>query len=246
VSHVTHITRITHDTFLNGQLNIAQPGSGYRYSIDAVLLASLPRPKAGQSLLDLGTGCGIIPLILAFRNREVRITGVEVQRELVQLAAMNVMNNGLKDRVRIIHEDLRRLSQDIIGGPVDWIVSNPPYRRAVSGRVNPDTQRALARHEIKVNLHQLISTVKRLLKTGGRFAIIYPSERMVDLFNEMRQAGLEPKWLQCVHSQAEDEAKLILVQAVMGGKAGLKIGRPLVVYGSDGNYSTAVQNMMAP
>lgn len=246
MSHVTHITHITHDTFLNGQLHIAQPGSGYRYSIDAVLLASLPRLKAGQSLLDLGTGCGIIPLILAFRNREVRITGVEVQRELAQLAAMNVLNNGLQDRVRIIHEDLRRLSQDIVGGPVDWIVSNPPYRRAVSGRVNPDTQRALARHEIKVNLHQLISTVKRLLKTGGRFAIIYPSERMVDLFNEMRLAGLEPKWLQCVHSQAEDEAKLILVQAVMGGKAGLKIGRPLVVYGSDGNYSTAVQNMMAP
>ncbi len=243
---MSHVTHITHDTFLNGLLHIAQPGSGYRYSIDAVLLASLPRLKAGQSLLDLGTGCGIIPLILAFRNREVRITGVEVQRELAQLAAMNVLNNSLQDRVRIIHEDLRRLSQDIIGGPVDWIVSNPPYRRAVSGRVNPDTQRALARHEIKVNLHQLISTVKRLLKTGGRFAIIYPSERMVDLFNEMRLAGLEPKWLRCVHSQAEDEAKLILVQAVMGGKAGLKIGRPLVVYDSDGNYSTAVQNMMTP
>lgn len=240
------MAHVTHDTFLNGQLRIAQPGSGYRYSIDAVLLAALPRLKPGQSLLDLGTGCGIIPLILAFRNREVRITGVEVQRELAHLAATNVLNNGLQDRVRIIHEDLRRISPDMVDGPVDWIVSNPPYRRAVSGRVNPDTQRALARHEIKVNLHQLISTVKRLLKTGGRFAIIYPSERTVDLFSEMRLAGLEPKWLQCVHSQAEGDAKLVLVQAVMGGKAGLKIGRPLVVYGSDGSYSAAVQNMMAP
>ena len=240
------MSHITHDTFFNGHLRIAQPGSGYRYSIDAVLLAALPRLKAGQSLLDLGTGCGIIPLILAFRNKEVRITGVEVQPELAQLAEMNVLNNGLEDRVRILHEDLRRLSPDMIGGPVDWIVSNPPYRRAVSGRINPDTQRALARHEIKVNLHQLIGTAKRLLKTGGRFAIIYPSERTVDLFSEMRLAGLEPKWLQCVHSQADGDAKLILVQAVMGGKAGLKIGRPLVVYGSDGGYSVAVQHMMTP
>lgn len=237
---------VTHDTFLNGQLRIAQPGSGYRYSIDAVLLAALPRLKPGQSLLDLGTGCGIIPLILAFRNHAVRITGVEVQSELARLAAMNVANNGLQDRVRIIHEDLRRLSPAMVSGPVDWIVSNPPYRRAVSGRINPDTQRALARHEIKVNLPQLIGATRRLLKTGGRFAIIYPSERAVDLFSEMRLAGLEPKWLRCVHSQADGDAKLVLVQAVMGGKPGLKIESPLVVYGTDGCYSAAVQDMMVP
>jgi tRNA1Val (adenine37-N6)-methyltransferase len=240
------VADVTHDTFLNGQLRIAQPESGYRYSIDAVLLAALPRLKPGQSLIDLGTGCGIIPLILAFRNRTVRITGVEVQSELARLAAMNVANNGLQDRVRIIHEDLRRLSPAMVSGPVDWIVSNPPYRRAISGRVNPDSQRALARHEIKVNLRQLIGAVRRLLKTGGRFAIIYPSERTVDLLCEMRLAGLEPKWLQCVHSQADGDAKLVLVQAVMGGKPGLKIESPLVVYGTDGCYSAAVQDMMVP
>jgi tRNA1Val (adenine37-N6)-methyltransferase len=240
------VADVTHDTFLNGQLRIAQPGSGYRYSIDAVLLAALPRLKPGQSLLDLGTGCGIIPLILAFRNPAVRITGVEVQSELARLAAMNVANNGLQDRVRIIHEDLRRVSPAMVSGPVDWIVSNPPYRRAVSGRINPDTQRALARHEIKVNLPQLIGATRRLLKTGGRFAIIYPGERAVDLFSEMRLAGLEPKWLRCVHSQADGDAKLVLVQAMMGGKPGLKIQKPLVVYGSDGCYSAAVRDMMVP
>jgi tRNA1Val (adenine37-N6)-methyltransferase len=240
------VTDVTHDTFFNGHLRITQPESGYRYSIDAILLAALPRLAPGQSLLDLGTGCGIIPLILAFRNDGVRITGVEVQPELAQLAAANVLNNGLQDRVRIIYEDLRRLSLAMIDGPVDWIVSNPPYRRPVSGRINPDAQRALARHEIKVNLRQLISTVKRLLKTGGRFAIIYPSERAVDLFSEMRSAGLEPKWLQCVHSHAEDAAKLVLVQAVMGGKSGLKIDSPLIVYGADGGYSAAVKDMMVP
>jgi len=240
------VTHITYDTFFNGRLRVAQPAKGYRYSLDAILLAALPRPKPGQSLLDLGTGCGIIPLILAFRNPEVRITGVEVQPELAQLAQSNVLNNGLQDRIRIVQADLRRLSLKAFEGPLDWVVSNPPYRRAASGRINPDTQRALARHEINVNLQQLINTAKRLLKNGGRFATIYPSERMVDLLVELRSAGLEPKWLKNVHSQPGDAAKLVLAQGVTGGKPGLIIEDPLVIYGPDGQYSDAVQEMMRP
>lgn len=238
--------RVTFDTFFNGRLRVAQPSSGYRYSLDAVLLAALPQPKPGQALLDLGAGCGIIPLILAFRHADVRIMGVEVQPELAQLADLNVSNNGMQDRIRIIHEDLRRLSLEMVGGPVDWIVSNPPYRRAASGRVNPNSQRALARHEINVNLQELIITVKRLLRTGGRFAIIYPSERTVDLLSQMRSAGLEPKWLRGIHSQAGQPAKLIMVQAVLGGKPGLTVEAPLVVYDADGQYASAVQEMMKP
>ncbi len=240
------MAHITYDTFFNGRLRVAQPAAGYRYSLDAILLAALPCPKPGQSILDLGTGCGIIPLILAFRNLEVRITGVEVQPELAQLAQKNVLNNGLQDRVRIIQEDLRQLSLEELDGPLDWIVSNPPYRRAASGRVDPNSQRALARHEINVNLQQLIRTAKRLLRRGGHFATIYPSERVVDLLCELRSAGLEPKWLQGVHSQSGDAAKLVLAQGVMGGKPGLKIEAPLVIYGPDGHYSGAVQGMMRP
>jgi tRNA1Val (adenine37-N6)-methyltransferase len=240
------VAPITYDTFFNGRLRVAQPGIGYRYSLDSILLAALPRPKPGQSLLDLGAGCGIIPLILAFRNVAVSITGIEVQSELAQLAELNVSNNGMQDRIRIIHKDLRRLSLETVDGPVDWIVSNPPYRRVASGRINPNSQRALARHEINVNLQQLISATKRLLRTGGRFATIYPSERTVDLLSEMRLAGLEPKWLQSVHSQSGDPAKLVLVQAVLGGKSGMIIEAPLVIYGSDGEYSGAVQAMMNP
>lgn len=237
---------VTFDTFFDGRLQVAQPDKGYRYSIDTILLAALPRLKPGQALLDLGTGCGIIPLILAFRFPETRITGVELQPELAQLADLNVSNNGMRNRVRIIHEDLRRLSLEMVAGPVDWIVSNPPYRRAASGRINPNCQRALARHEINVNLQELIDTVKRLLRTGGRFAVIYPSERAVDLLSLMRLAGLEPKWMQSIHSQAGHPAKLVLVQAVLGGGPGLTIETPLVIYDPDGKYSGAVQEMMKP
>jgi len=240
------VAPITSDTFFNGRLIVAQPDRGYRYSIDAVLLASLPRPKSGESLLDMGTGCGIIPLILAYRHPGLRITGVEVQPELARLARMNVATNSLQDRIRIIDHDLRHLTVEMINGPVDWIVSNPPYRRTASGRINPDSQRALARHEINLDLCQLIASVKRLLRTGGRFGIVYPSGRTVDLLSEMRRQHLEPKSMRCVHSHEGDTAKLVLVVGIMGGKSGLTIEAPLAIYSSDGHYSEAVMEMMSP
>jgi tRNA1Val (adenine37-N6)-methyltransferase len=240
------VAPITSDTFFNGRIIVAQPDRGYRYSIDAVLLASLPRPSSGASLLDLGTGCGIIPLILAYRHPGLRITGVEVQPELARLARMNVSTNSMQDRIRIMDHDLRHLSVGMIDGPADWIVSNPPYRRTASGRINPNSQRALARHEINLDLRQLIESVKRLLKTGGRFDIIYPSDRTVDLLSEMRRQMLEPKFLRCVHSHPDDAAKLVLVEAIMGGRSGLTIQTPLSIYGPDGQYSDAVREMMTP
>lgn len=238
------MTGSTNDSFFNGQLKVAQPISGYRYSIDAVILADFPSPKPGEHLIDLGTGCGIIPLILACRYPDVAITGVEVQMELAQFAQKNVIDNKMQDRIQILHYDIRQLRLQETHEPVDWIVSNPPYRRADSGRVNPNTQRALARHEININLEQLLSSVRRLLKTGGRFGIIYPGERLVELLSKMRTAGIEPKSLRCIHSKEGQPAKLVLVHGIMGGKSGLKITPPLVVYQEDGQYSESVQKMM--
>jgi tRNA1(Val) A37 N6-methylase TrmN6 len=240
------VTPWTFDSFFDGRVHVAQPQRGYRYSIDAVLLAALPNPKSGERVLDLGTGCGIIPLLMTYRNPGLHITGVEVQPELARLAEMNVANNGMQDRIRIIQHDLRCLSLEMVGGPVDWIVSNPPYRRAASGRVNPDAQRALARHEINLDLHQLIKSSRRLLKTAGRFAAVYPCERLVELLSEMHGQGLEPKRLRCVHSQAGDAAKLALVQGVGGAKPGLKIDAPLMIYAADGQYSEALRDIMQP
>ena len=129
------------NTFFNGRLHVAQPDSGYRYSIDAVLLASLPRPKSGDSVIDLGTGCGIIAMILAYRHPGVRFYAVEIQSELVRFARENVRSNHMADRISVIQTDMRHLSADQVGGTANWIVSNPPYRRANSGRINPDTQK---------------------------------------------------------------------------------------------------------
>lgn len=237
---------MTTDTFFNGSVMVHQTRQGYRFSIDAVLLAASVQPKPGDVVMDMGTGCGVVPILLAFRYPKARFIGVELQSSLARLAGQNVTANQMDDRIQILHQDMRDIKQDAAEGPVDWVVSNPPYRPANSGRLNPLTERAVARHEIHLRLHDLTQVCSRVLKTGGRLAVIYPAERLVALFGEMRAAGIEPKWMQSVHSRNEDDAKLVLVRGVMGGKPGLKVSHPLIVYKEDGRYTSSVEAMMAP
>lgn len=236
---------ITTDTFFNGRVKVHQTALGYRFSIDAVFLAALPRPRPGEVVMDIGTGCGIVPILLAFRNPGIKILGIELQDVLADIAVKNVAANHMQERITIINHDVRCLKNKMIEGPVDWIVSNPPYRPANSGRLNPNAERAYARHEIHLNLNELIQVSRRFLRTGGHFAVIYPCERLVDLFYEMRTAGIEPKRMQNIHSRKGDGAKLALVQGRMGGKAGLEVAPPLIVYGADGGYTNVVKQMMA-
>ena len=238
------MSRLTCNAFFNGCLKINQDQSGYRFSIDAVIAAAAVQPKAGDLVLDLGTGCGIIPLILAFRYPDIRICGIEIQADLAGLSRMNVAANHQQDRIVILQADIRDLTPHMVGGVADWIVSNPPYRKARSGRVNPNAQRALARHEINISLKELIESAMRLLRTGGRFLTIYAAERAAELIHEMRLNGIEPKWLQSIHSQAETNAKMVLVQGKKGGRPGLQIAAPLVIYDPEGDYTQAVQAMM--
>ena len=236
----------TADTFFNGRLTVYQAAEGYRFSIDAVLLAAIPTPKSGETVVDIGTGCGIIPILLAYRYPNIQVVGLELQPELAAIAEKNVAANGLQHRIAIINTDARSFAQDRLGGPVEWVVSNPPYRSADSGRINPNCQRALARHEIHLTLKELLSATRRILKTGGRFATIYPVDRTVDLFYEMRAAGIEPKWMQSIHSRAGEKAKLVLVQGSMQGKPGMKVAPPLIVYQENGDYTDAVSRLMGP
>jgi tRNA1Val (adenine37-N6)-methyltransferase len=217
------------NVFLNGRLRVDQPENGYRYAIDAVLLASRPRPKPGDTLIDLGTGCGIIALIVAHRYPEARIHAVDIQPELVRFARQNVLTNGMSDRISVHEMDMRQLTPSMVDGPTDWIISNPPYHRANSGRINPNGQKALARHEINIDLSQLTTVSRRLLRTGGRFCTIYPAERIADLICTLHDAGIEPKWLQIIHSRSGTEGKFVLLEAIKGSRPGLRVAAPLTV-----------------
>lgn len=235
---------LTHDAFFQGRLHVKQQRRGYRFSIDAVLLAGAVAPRERDRVVDLGTGCGIIPLMLAFRHPGLRIWGVEVQAELAAIAAENVHDNEWGDRLTIVPADMRRLGADRFGGPVDRVVANPPYRRARSGRVNPDAQCAVARHEIAITLPELIAAAKRMLKTGGRFHAIYSAERAAELLACMRAEGIEPKRLRSVHSTAGADARLVTVEGLKAGRPGLAVSPPLVVYDERGGYSAEVRALL--
>lgn len=237
---------LTKDTFFNGRIKVKQDPSGYRFSIDSVLLAYHAGPHPGDRVLDLGTGCGIIPLILAYREPNLKIFGVEVQKELADIAGLNVEENHMDDIITILCKDMKELKNDIISGPADLIVSNPPYRKAESGRINPDMQRAVARHEIKVSLDDITKTARRVLRTAGRFITIYSAERVTDLLTHLRSAGIEPKFLRTIHSGAKTDAKLVLVEGTKGGRPGAKIGPPLIIYDEKSDYTQEVKEMFLP
>jgi tRNA1Val (adenine37-N6)-methyltransferase len=240
------MNRYTADTFFNGRIKVRQDKSGYRFSIDAILLADFVGARPKSTVVDLGTGCGIIPLMLALRNPEARFFGVEIQPTLAELAEKNVKDNLLEEKIKIIHNDMQSITNEMISGPVDLVVSNPPYRKVLSGRVNPCLQRAVARHEIKINLKELLKTAERILRPSGRFFTIYPAERSIDLIAGMRETGIEPKRIRSIHSAQGTEARFILMEGVKGGRSGVNIEKPLIIYKNKVDYTDEVEKMFYP
>lgn len=237
---------LTDDHFFNGKLCIKQNKSGYRFSVDSVLLASHVKAAPGDKVLDIGTGCGIISLILAYRNPEIKIYGIEVQKSLADVAAVNVKNNGMEEQIEIIYTDIKNLKKDMLSGSPDIIVCNPPYRKTKSGRVNPDNQRAMARHEIMISLPEIFESASRLMDISGKFIMIYPSERIADIIAHMRFSGIEPKYLRFIYSKKNSESKLVIVEGIKGGGAGAKVASPLIIHKDDASYTDEVENMFMP
>ena len=238
--------RLTRDTFFNGKVSVMQERAGYRFSIDAVILAHHVRPKPGERVVDLGTGCGIVPLIVAYRHPAVHMFGIEVQKELADIANDNVRDNGMQETVRIVHRDMQTLQQAMFQGPVDIVVSNPPFRKAHSGRVNPNRQRAVARHEISVTLPDVVKTAGDILKTAGLFVLVYTSERLPELVQHMKSCRLEPKNVRFIHSRRNSESKLMMMEGIKQGRPGLKVGPPIVIYNEDATYTEEVDAMFFP
>jgi tRNA1Val (adenine37-N6)-methyltransferase len=215
----------TIDSFLNGTLQIIQSRQGYRFSVDALLLAEFVSVRSEDVVVDLGAGCGIISLVLAVKRKVSFIVGLELQEELASQAQRNIVLNKLENKIAIIRGDLRHLPM----GPAfaHIVVCNPPYRRQKSGRINPDFSKAIARHELSTKIDDILFAGKALLKEGGRLALIYPANRLAEIFAKMRIQDIEPKRLQIVFPNSYSHAKLAMIEGRLRGKSGLKILPPL-------------------
>ena len=228
----------TIDTMFGGLIRCMQHSGGYRFSIDAVLLGNFIAVRPEERILDLGCGSGIVALILAYRWPSCFVTGLEIQPELAELARKNVARNNWRERINIVAGDLRHIDEIFPAGLFDAVVSNPPYRKTGSGRVNRDPEQLLARHEATADAASVVRAAAWALKTGGRAAFVYPATRVVTLLHELKKQGLEPKRVQTVYSYPGGPATLVLVESRKGGGEGLTIMEPFYVYReSKGEYS---------
>ena len=221
------------DYFLDGRLKVIQSKDGYRFSIDAVLLSEFVTVRKGDIVIDLGTGCGVILLLLLLRKKNIFYTiGLEIQEELASQAYRNAILNDFKDKMDIIIGDIKK--PPFISEFADVVVCNPPYRRKGSGRINPDPCKAIARHELLISLDDIIYASKRLLKKRGRLALVYPSERMSEVIVRLKKYGFESKRIQIVYPELNSEASLVLIEAYLDARPGIKIEPPII---GQGDYS---------
>ncbi len=218
-------------------LKIIQPRDGYRFSLDPLLLCDFAGIRKEEAAVDLGAGCGVIPLILARKADGATIDGVEAQQEMADLARRNVFLNGLSDRVSIVHVDVTTLREHFPASSFDLVVSNPPYRKRGTGRISPKPGRDDARHESTATLADFLAAAKNLVRLTGRICFIYHPSRLGELLAEAAALKLSPLRLRMVHGTLAADARMFLIELVKGRKGELKILPPLFVYGEDGEYS---------
>jgi tRNA1Val (adenine37-N6)-methyltransferase len=224
---------------------IEQNTKGYRYSVEPFLLADFIEPNQGDRILDVGTGCGVIPLLLARRYADLNILGIEIQSSLFKKAFYNVSQNGWGERITLLEGDFLKLAGNLKAGDWDYLISNPPYRKKNSGRVNPCSEKALARHELTLTLSSLIETGIPLLRPEGRIVLAYPSSRLNEVTKELEQHQFQPRRLVHILGHKKTEPRFFLVEAARGSKGSPLQEETLTIYQPDGSYTQRMQDLYA-
>ncbi len=224
------------DLHRNGYQIIQDP-KRFCFGVDAVLLSGFARVKKGERVLDLGTGTGIIPILLAAKTEGTHFTGLEIQEESVEMARRSVALNELEEKISIHHGDIKEVGSLFPKHPFDVVTSNPPYMNEGGGLVNSFDAKAIARHELLCSLEDVISGAEKVLQGGGRFYMIHRPHRLTDIMVLMRQYGLEPKRLRFVHPFHDKAPTMVLLEGVKGGNPMIKVAPPLIIYSEAGKYT---------
>jgi len=230
----------TVDDLILNNLRLIQKQNGFRFTLDSVLVAHFATVKTGDKIVDLGTGTGVIPLILSTRASKIQITGIELQEAMAEMAERSVQLNNLAEVIKIIKGDFRGIHRQIGGGKYNLVTGNPPYWWPRQGAVNPAETKAISRHELTCSLEDVVASASKLLNYQGRFALIYPVNKMLRLFELLRAFQLEPRKLRFIHSFRERSARLLLLEARKNAPAELEVMPPLIIYEKPGQYGAEI------
>lgn len=231
------------DSLASKGLVFSTEGSGYRHGLDPYLLAHFMSFERRSRVIDLGAGDGVLSILIARRIPDLEVVGLELQGRLANLASENVLRNGLGGRVRIVQGDIRYARDLFERACFDAAVGNPPYGSADSGRINPDREKAIARHEIEITLAQYLESCGYLLRSGGKLGLIYPAWRLDELLGLLWKYSIAPKRLRMVHPRPGAAAKMALVEGLKDGRKGLEIMAPLFVHRPEGGYTEEMERL---
>lgn len=218
-------------------IRIIQNPAKFKFTIDAFLLNAFVNPKPHHKIIDLGTGGGVLPLLLAGQDQALKIVGVEIQPELADMANRSAELNGLNQKIAIMEADLKEIHHQLPNNSFDWVITNPPYYPVVKGIMSENQALATAKFELCCTLKDWVQAAVRLVKGNGRVSVVYPSERLAELLVCFNQFHLTPKCLCMVHPNLQTGSNLVLIEARPGAKPGLQVLPPLAIYTQSGEYT---------
>ena len=225
-------------------LKIIQNKDGFCFGVDSVLLSDFAKTiKQNSTVVDIGTGTGIVGLLLCKKTNLKKIYGVEIQKEVAEMAKRSIELNNLQDKFEIINSDINDIFNFLEPNKIDCIVTNPPYKKVDTGVKNEDEKQMISRHEVKCTLEDIIEKGSKLLKDRGEFYMVHRAERMADIMCTLRKYRLEPKNVRFVHPKQNEKPNLILVKAIKYANEFLKIDKPLVIYGENGDYTDEINEI---
>ncbi len=224
------------DDLQNGYFVIQDPKK-FCFGMDAVLLSGFAKVKKGEAVLDMGTGTGIIPILLRAKSEGEHFTGLEIQEECADMANRSVSYNGLESEISIVRGDIREAAEIFGAASFHVITSNPPYMIGAHGLQNMNMPKAIARHEVLCTLEDVVSQAAKLLKDRGRFYMVHRPFRLAEIMNVLTKYKLEPKRMQLVYPYIDREPNMVLLEALKGGNSRITVERPLIVYEKPGIYT---------
>ncbi len=231
------------DDLQRNGLKIIQKTDGFCFGMDAVLLSGFAHVKPGERVLDMGTGTGIIPLLLSAKTPGKHFTALEIQEEIAKMAARSVAMNHLEEKIEVVNGDIKEASRIFGAASFDVVTTNPPYMNDAHGLKNPTEVKAISRHEVLCTLEDVVREGAKVLKSGGRMYMVHRPHRLIEIIAAMKQYKMEPKRMCMVHPFKDKEANMVLIEAVKGGGSWLKMEAPIIVYKEPGVYTDEIYDI---